>query len=86
MQKSAEINTNKEVNYTSTNVDEDSESNKEFSYDTILSLGNKVRMTDKDENNGLDKKPINICGYPQKLKELGWEIKYDIDKIIDELK
>ena len=40
----------------------------------------------KDENNGLDKKPINICGYPQKLKELGWEIKYDIDKIIDELK
>ena len=32
----------------------ESESTTEFNYDTIMSLGNKVRMTDKDEANNLE--------------------------------
>lgn len=47
---------------------------------------NQKLLIIKDENNGLDKNPINIGGYPQKLKKLGWDIKYNIDMIIDELK
>lgn len=54
MQQPAEMDTKKEVNSTTTGVDPESECNKEFSYDTILSLGNKVRMTDKNEDNGLE--------------------------------
>lgn len=53
MQKPTEMDTKQEVKSTQNNVEE-SESNKEFNYDTILSLGNKVRMTDKDEQNGIE--------------------------------
>lgn len=38
----------------------------------------------KDLDNGLDKNIINITGYPNKLKSLGWEIKYFIEDIINE--
>ena len=40
----------------------------------------------ENNNNGLDKQSINIKGYPHKLKNLGWSIKYTIDDIIQEFK
>jgi len=36
-------------------------------------------------HSGLDTKSINIKGYPYRLKELNWEIKYSIDDILKEL-
>ena len=47
---------------------------------------NKKILIIENENNGLDKKSVDIKGYPNKLKQLGWEIKYDINKILGEFK
>ena len=52
-------------------------------YDTNTKL--PVLIINKDSNNGLDKEEINIQGFPEKLMSLGWNIKYSIDDIINEL-
>jgi GDP-D-mannose dehydratase len=44
----------------------------------------ELLIVQDEEMDGLDKIHINISAYPQKLRELGWEIKYDINKIMDE--
>ena len=38
-----------------------------------------------DKKNGLDDKPVNIQGYPSKLRTIGWKIKYTIGDILNEL-
>ena len=53
----------------------------EIYYDKI---SNKPLLIIENNNNGLDKKSININGYPHKLKNLGWSIKYTINDIIKE--
>ena len=57
MQTHTEMNEKEENTSTSQSVDEtvkESESTTEFNYNTIISLGNKVRITDKDEVNNLE--------------------------------
>ena len=44
---------------------------------------NKPIMIIQNENNGLDTKKINIKGYPYKLKNIGWKMKYYIDDILN---
>ena len=47
---------------------------------------NKPLLIIENNNNGLDKKNIDIKGYPVKLKNLDWSIKYSIDDILNEFK
>jgi len=44
-----------------------------------------VLIINKDNNNGLDKEEINIQGIPNKLLSFGWNPKYTIDNILDEI-
>jgi GDP-D-mannose dehydratase len=46
---------------------------------------NKPIMIIETSSNGLDTKQVNIKGYPRKLKDLGWEAKYSVDDILNEL-
>lgn len=46
---------------------------------------NKEVLIIENKNVGLDTIPIDIRGIPEKLESLGWERKYDIDYIIDEI-
>ena len=55
----------------------------EIYYDKI---SNRPLLIIENNKNGLDKKSIHINGYPHKLKNLGWSIKYTIDDIIQEFK
>lgn len=52
-------------------------------YDKKLNI---LKLIIKNLNDGLDKKSIDIKGYPTKLINLGWKIKYSIDDIINEFK
>jgi NDP-4-keto-2,6-dideoxyhexose 3-C-methyltransferase len=45
---------------------------------------NQVYLQIKEPCNGLDTTTIDINGYPDKLKKLGWNINYDIDSILQE--
>ena len=54
MQKTTETVEIQATTATTEVVEQESESNTEFNYNTIISLGNKVRMTDKDDSNDLE--------------------------------
>ena len=47
---------------------------------------NKPLLIIENNNNGLDKKNIDIKGCPVKLKNLNWYIQYSIDDIMNEFK
>ena len=68
---------------------------KNFNIDLIKDEQNKIyydkklnieRIIIHDSNNGLDRKIIDIKGYPNKLTNLGWKIKYSIEDILNEFK
>jgi GDP-D-mannose dehydratase len=44
-----------------------------------------IMIIKTDSNTGLDTTEINIKGYPSKLRNIEWKIKYSIDDILDEL-
>lgn len=52
-------------------------------YDKKLNI---PKLIIKNLDNGLDKKIIDIKGYPNKLINLGWKIKFSVDDIINEFK
>tara|TARA_B100000900_G_scaffold270988_1_gene231435 strand:- start:2883 stop:5081 length:2199 start_codon:yes stop_codon:yes gene_type:complete len=43
-----------------------------------------IMIIETNNNIGLDTKQINIRGYPCKLRDRGWEIKYSIEDILNE--
>lgn len=47
-------------------------------------ITNTIYLQIKKPSNGLDTTAIDINGYPDKLKKLGWNINYDIDSILQE--
>ena len=56
---------------------------KNIYYDKVLNI---KKIIIEDMNNGLDIKSIDIKGYPTKLINLGWKIKYSIDDIVNEFR
>ena len=53
--------------------------------DNVLYSNNKIVAIIENPNNGIDTIPINITGMSCKLKKLGWESRYLINDILNEI-